>query len=57
MYMYVALNTCSYYVEPTVIIIIVVVVYSCEYIHGDLCDMCQRYCLNPFDDTQQKGSI
>lgn len=56
MYMYVALNTCSYYVEPTVIIIIVVV-YSCEYIHGDLCDMCQRYCLNPFDDAQQKGSI
>lgn len=28
---------------------------SCEYLHGDTCDMCNRQCLNPFDPEQQKG--
>lgn len=26
----------------------------CDYIHGDLCELCQRYCLHPTDVEQQK---
>ena len=29
----------------------------CEYLHGDLCDMCNRQCLNPFDPEQQKSTL
>ncbi|XP_064395630.1 probable E3 ubiquitin-protein ligase makorin-1 [Halichondria panicea] len=28
---------------------------SCEYLHGNLCDMCNRECLNPSDPEQQKA--
>lgn len=31
--------------------------YSCDYLHGDLCEMCNRQCLNPFDPEQRKGKI
>ncbi len=31
--------------------------FSCEYLHGNLCDMCNRECLNPSDPEQQKGTI
>ena len=29
---------------------------SCEYIHGELCDMCFKHSLNPHDPKQQKGT-
>ena len=29
---------------------------SCEYIHGELCDMCFKHSLNPHDPNQQKGT-
>lgn len=32
-----------------------VYLYSCEYTHGDLCDMCGKECLSPFDPEQRKG--
>ncbi len=32
-------------------------IFSCEYLHGNLCDMCNRECLNPSDPEQQKGTI
>lgn len=27
----------------------------CEYLHGDICDTCNKQCLNPFDQEQQKS--
>ena len=36
-------------------IICINVVHRCEYLHGDICDMCNRQCLNPFDPEQRKG--
>lgn len=27
---------------------------SCDYIHGDYCELCQRYCLHPTDVEQRK---
>lgn len=30
--------------------------YSCEYTHGDLCELCNKECLSPFDPEQRKGS-
>lgn len=27
---------------------------NCEYIHGDICDLCQMACLHPFDDKQRE---
>lgn len=32
------------------------VMYSCEYLHGDLCDLCCKFCLNPQDPVQQRGN-
>ena len=28
---------------------------SCEYTHGDLCEMCGKECLSPFDPEQRKS--
>lgn len=27
----------------------------CEYLHGDMCELCQRFCLHPYDPEQQKS--
>eukprot|EP00731_Ephydatia_muelleri_P024645 Em0016g916a len=27
----------------------------CEYLHGDMCDMCGHLCLNPLDEEQRKA--
>lgn len=29
----------------------------CPYVHGDLCELCMKACLNPFDDDQRKMHI
>ena len=31
--------------------------FSCEYRHGDLCEMCGKECLSPFDPEQRKGML
>lgn len=31
-------------------------IYRCEYIHGEECDMCFKHCLNPYDPNQQRGT-
>ena len=31
--------------------------YSCEYIHGDVCDMCGLQALHPTDQQQRKGIL
>lgn len=28
---------------------------SCQYLHGILCDLCNRMCLHPYDEDQQKA--
>lgn len=28
---------------------------SCHYLHGNLCDLCDRLCLHPYDEEQSKG--
>lgn len=29
--------------------------YYCEYVHGDVCDLCNMACLNPFDENQREA--
>ncbi|GFX77017.1 probable E3 ubiquitin-protein ligase makorin-1 [Trichonephila clavipes] len=29
----------------------------CPYVHGDVCELCMKACLNPFDDDQRKMHI
>lgn len=28
---------------------------SCNYLHGDLCDICNQYCLHPYDQDQRRA--
>lgn len=46
-----AMELCSYFMDGEC------PYYECPYLHGEVCDICQKACINPYDENQRKLHI